>query len=149
MSNAGKELLSAGQEWYNRQRKIDSIDEMIYTGEDVKRRGIAMLLNLAMVKDKLPSSRILQSRVRKESPRNLKQVRFYEKDQTLSPDILYLASAEDLPVTPEAEQISLLCLGKMKWNFSAFGARSRVSLSFRQFWIFSIIMKPLTAVSRI
>lgn len=27
-----------------------------------------MLLNLAMIKDKLPSSRILQSRVRKEHP---------------------------------------------------------------------------------
>ena len=70
-----------------------------------------MLLNLAMIKDKLPSSRILQSRVRKEHPRNLKQIRFYEKDQDLNPDILYLASAEDLPVTPETGQISLLCLG--------------------------------------
>ena len=70
-----------------------------------------MLLNLAMIKDKLPSSCILQASVKKEHPRNLKQVRFYEKDQILSPDILYLASAEDLPVTPEVEQISLLCLG--------------------------------------
>ena len=70
-----------------------------------------MLLNLAMIKDKLPSSRILQSRVRKEHPRNLKQIRFYEKDQDLNPDILYLASAEALPVTPETGQISLLCLG--------------------------------------
>ena len=70
-----------------------------------------MLLNLAMVKDKLSSSCILQSRIKKERPRNLKQVRFYEKDQPMSSDILYLASAEDLPMTPEAEQISLLCLG--------------------------------------
>ena len=70
-----------------------------------------MLLNLAMIKDKLPSSRILQSRVRKEHPRNLKQIRFYEKDQDLNPDILYLAFAEALPVTPETGQISLLCLG--------------------------------------
>ena len=68
-----------------------------------------MLLNLAMIKDKLPSSRILQSRVRKEHPRNLKQIRFYEKDQDLNPDILY----------------------------------------FRRFWIFSAIMNPLTAGSRI
>ena len=116
-----------------------------------------MLLNLAMIKDKLPSSRILQSRVRKEHPRNLKQIRFYEKDQDLNPDILYLASAEDLPVTPETGQISLLCLGylrrdmsiRMAWNFSAFEVLSRDSLSFRRFWIFSAIMNPLTAGSRI
>lgn len=71
-----------------------------------------MLLNLAIIKDKLEDMKILDARTDKSSPRRLKYPERYEDSPAIQEDILYLASAEDLAVEPNPSvHMNLICLG--------------------------------------
>lgn len=72
-----------------------------------------MLLSMSMIKDYISGFEILQSNVTSKSPRVLKHLKFYRKDQPcIQEEELYIVRPEDLPtVPPEGQRLHLAFIG--------------------------------------
>lgn len=71
-----------------------------------------MLLNLCIIRDYLKNHKILEEKIDRMSDLTLQKVRLYHFGDIFEPSVLYIATAEELPPTPEINiHVSILCLG--------------------------------------
>ena len=71
-----------------------------------------MLFNLSIIRDRISGDLLLQEKLDPMAERTLKYVRQYHNGDDLDPEVLFIASAEDLPVEADlSRHIALICFG--------------------------------------